>query len=96
MRRDSYPGGKWFKRPGQAYARTAGWPTRYYQRKIGGSMVTALAGINTTADDFEKKNGESPYLWNARLDGTKEQRKRAQEVFSVIHCKIRYRLIMFI
>lgn len=79
-RRDGYPGGKWYKRPGQAYARTSKWPTRYYQRKIGGSMIAALAGINTTSDDFEKKEGESPYLWNARLDGTKEQRKRAQSM----------------
>lgn len=79
-RRDGYPGGKWFRRPGQAYARTSKWPTRYYQRKIGGSMIAALAGINTTSDDFEKKEGESPYLWNARLDGTKEQRKRAQSM----------------
>ena len=79
-RRNSYPGGLWYKRPDQAYARTKKWPTRYYQRKIGGSMVTALAGINTTSDDFEKKQGESPYLWNARLDGTKEQRKRAQSM----------------
>lgn len=79
-RRDSYKGGKWYNRPGQAYARTSKWPTRYYQRKIGGSMIAALAGINTTADDFEKKDGESPYLWNARLDGTKEQRKRAQSM----------------
>ena len=79
-RRNSYPGGKWYNRPGQAYARTSGWPTRYYQRKIGGSIISALAGINTTADDFEKKEGESPYLWNARLDGTKEQRKRAQSM----------------
>ena len=79
-RRNSYPGGKWYNRPGQAYARTSKWPTRYYQRKIGGSMISALAGINTTSDDFEKKEGESPYLWNARLDGTKEQRKRAQSM----------------
>lgn len=79
-RRNSYPGGKWYNRPGQAYARTSGWPTRYYQRKIGGSIISALAGINTTSDDFEKKEGESPYLWNARLDGTKEQRKRAQSM----------------
>lgn len=79
-RRDSYPGGKWYKRPGQAYARTSKWPTRYYQRKTGGSIIAALAGINTTSDDFEKKDGESPYLWNARLDGTKEQRKRAQSM----------------
>ena len=79
-RRNSYPGGKWYNRPGQAYARTSKWPTRYYQRKIGGSMVAALAGINTTADDFSKKEGESPYLWNARLSGTKEDRKRAQSM----------------
>lgn len=79
-RRNSYPGGKWYSRPNDAYARTSGWPTRYYQRKIGGSMVTALAGINTTSDDFAKKEGESPYLWNARLNGTKEKRKRAQSM----------------
>ena len=79
-RRDSYPGSKWFKRPGQAYARTSGWPTRYYQRKVGGSIIASMAGINTTSDDFEKKEGESPYMWNARLDGTKEQRKRAQSM----------------
>lgn len=79
-RRDSYPGSKWYKRPGQAYARTSGWPTRYYQRKVGGSIIASMAGINTTSDDFEKKEGESPYMWNARLDGTKEQRKRAQSM----------------
>jgi len=79
-RRESYVKSKWYQRPNQAYARTSKWPTRYYQRKIGGSIVAALAGINTTADDFEKKEGESPYLWNARLDGTKEQRKRAQSM----------------
>lgn len=79
-RRESYVRSKWYQRPSQAYARTSAWPTRYYQRKIGGSIVAALAGINTTADDFEKKEGESPYLWNARLDGTKEQRKRAQSM----------------
>lgn len=79
-RREGYPGGKWYRKPGQAYARTSKWPTRYYQRKIGGSMVTALVGINTTADDFSKKEGESPYLWNARLSGTKEDRKRAQSM----------------
>ena len=79
-RRDSYPGGKWYKKPGSAYARSSGWPTRYYQRKVSGSIVSALAGINTTSDDFEKKEGESPYLWNARLNGTKESRKRAQSM----------------
>lgn len=79
-RRNSYPGGKWFTRPGQAYARTSGWPTRYYQRKIGGSIVAALAGLNTTSDDFAKREGESPYMWNARLNGTKESRKRAQSM----------------
>ena len=79
-RRNSYPGGKWYNRPGQAYARTSKWPTRYYQRKIGGSMVASLAGINTTSDDFSKREGESPYLWNARLSGTKEDRKRAQSM----------------
>ncbi len=48
-RRNSYPGGKWYQRPDQAYARTAGWPTRYYQRKVTGSMVAALSGLNTTS-----------------------------------------------
>lgn len=80
MRRNAYPNSKWFNRPGQAYARTSGWPTRYYQRKIGGSIVAALAGLNTTADDFSKKEGESPYIWNARLSGTHESRKRAQSM----------------
>lgn len=79
-RRNSYPGGKWNQKPGQAYSRTSGWPTRYYQRKITGSMVSALAGLNTTADDFEKKEGETSYLWNARLNGSKEDRKRAQSM----------------
>lgn len=80
MRRNSYQGGRWYNRPGQAYARTTGWPTRYYQRKIGGSITAALAGLNTTSDDFAKKEGESPYIWNARLNGTKEARKRAQSM----------------
>ena len=53
-RRNSYPGGKWYQRPDQAYARTTGWPTRYYQRKVTGSMVAALSGLNTTSDDFAK------------------------------------------
>ena len=79
-RRRQYPNSFWFRQPGSAYARTSGWPTRYYQRKIGGSIFTALAGLNTTSDDFQKKEGESPYLWNARLNGTKEPRKRAQSM----------------
>ena len=79
-RRNSYPGGKWYQRPDQAYARTTGWPTRYYQRKVTGSMVAALSGLNTTSDDFAKLEGESPYLWNARLNGTEEKRKRAQSM----------------
>ncbi len=79
-RRNSYPGDKWYQRPGQAYARTSGWPTRYYQRKVGGSIMAALAGLNTTSDDFAKREGESPYIWNARLNGTKESRKRAQSM----------------
>lgn len=79
-RRRQYPGSYWFRKPGQAFARTTGWPTRYYQRKITGSIVTSLAGLNTTSDDFSKREGESPYLWNARLSGTKESRKRAQSM----------------
>lgn len=79
-RRNSYQGDKWYMRPDQAYARTSGWPTRYYQRKQTGSMVAALSGLNTTSDDFAKREGESPYLWNARLNGTEEKRKRAQSM----------------
>ena len=79
-RRNSYAGDKWYQRPGQAYARTAKWPTRYYQRKTTGSTVIALSGLNTTADDFAKRQGESPYIWNARLNGTEEKRKRAQSM----------------
>ena len=79
-RRNSYAGDKWYQRPGQAYARSSGWPTRYYQRKQTGSMMVALSGLNTTADDFAKRQGESPYLWNARLNGTEEKRKRAQSM----------------
>lgn len=79
-RRNSYAGDRWYQRPGQAYARSNGWPTRYYQRKQTGSMVVALSGLNTTADDFAKKQGESPYIWNARLNGTEEKRKRAQSM----------------
>lgn len=78
-RRNSYPNSKWFRQPGQAYARTS-WPTRYYQRKVTGSVVAALAGLNTTVDDFSKKEGESPYLWNVRMNGSKEKRKRAQSM----------------
>ena len=79
-RRRQYPGSFWFRQPGQAYARTSGWPSRYYQRKVSGSVVAALAGLNTTSDDFAKRDGESPYIWNARLTGTKETRKRAQSM----------------
>ena len=79
-RRNSYQGDKWYMRPDSAYARTSGWPTRYYQRKQTGSMVAALSGLNTTSDDFAKREGESPYLWNARLNGTEEKRKRAQSM----------------
>lgn len=42
--------------------------------------MAALAGLNTTADDFSKKEGESPYIWNARMNGTKEAKKRAQSM----------------
>lgn len=79
-RRNSYQGDKWYQRPDQAYARTTKWPTRYYQRKTTGSMAVALSGLNTTSDDFAKRQGESPYLWNARLNGTEEKRKRAQSM----------------
>lgn len=79
MRRRSYINNKWNERNTGAYSRGKA-PTRYYTRKSTGSVVAALAGMNTTSDDFAKKQGESPYLWNARLNGTKEDRKRAQSM----------------
>lgn len=79
-RRQSYPNSKWFQQPDSAYARTQGWATRYYNRKVDNSMVTALSGMNVTDDDFSKREGESPYLENVRLNGSKEARKRAQSM----------------
>ena len=77
-RRNSYKGGRWYNRPDAAYARSSGWPTRYYQRKISGAVFSSNAGLNVTDDDFQRNDGESPYLLNARLNGTKEKVKRAQ------------------
>lgn len=79
-RRQSYVNSKWYQQPDSAYARTAGWTTRYYNRKVGGSMVTSLSGLNVTDDDFSKREGESPKLENVRLNGSKEPRKRAQSM----------------
>lgn len=80
MRRQSYVNTNWYQRPGSAYARSSGWATRYYNRKTGDTVVTALSGLNVTDDDFSKKKGESPKIENARLNGSKEARKRAQSM----------------
>lgn len=79
-RRQSYVNAKWYQQPDSAYARSAGWTTRYYNRKVDGSMVTSLSGLNVTDDDFSKREGESPKLENVRLNGSKEARKRAQSM----------------
>lgn len=42
--------------------------------------MALLSGLNVTDDDFSKKEGESPRLNNARLNGSKEPRKRAQSM----------------
>lgn len=80
MRRTSYPNKKWYQRPEGAYARSSGWSTRYYHRKTGNSTITTMSGINTTNSTYEMKKGESPYLLNARLQGSKEKRIRAQSM----------------
>ena len=80
MRRQSYPNKKWFQRPESAYARSDSWTTRHYHRKTGGSIIAAMAGLNVTDSDFTKKKGESPFLMNARMNGTKETRTRSQSM----------------
>lgn len=80
MRRQSYVNTHWYQRPDAPYARTSGWATRYYNRKTGDAVVTALSGLNVTDDDFSKRKGESPKIENARLNGSKETRKRAQSM----------------
>lgn len=79
-RRQSYPNVKFFQRPSSPYARTEGWTTRYYTRKVDGTTVASLSGLNTTSDDFAKKEGESPFLANCRLFGSKEKIQRAQSM----------------
>ena len=80
MRRASYPNKKWFQRPEGAYARSDGWSTRYFHRKTGGSIIASMAGLNVTDSDYTRRNGESPFLSNARLNGTKETRTRSQSM----------------
>ena len=80
MRRQAYPNKKWFQRPDSAYARSDSWSTRHYHRKVGGTMVTQMAGLNVTDSDYTRKVGESPWLMNSRLNGTKETRARSQSM----------------
>lgn len=80
MRRVSYPNKKWFQKPEGPYARSDSWSSRYYHRKTGGTIMANMAGLNVTDSDFTKKKGESPYLMNARLNGTKETRTRSQSM----------------
>lgn len=69
-----------FQRPDGPPARTDGWSTRYYHRKTGGTMVYEMTGLNVTDSDLTRRKGESPYLLNARMNGTKETRNRAQSM----------------
>ena len=80
MRRVSYPNKKFINRPEGAYSRSDKWTSRYYHRKVGNSTVTTMSGLNVTNSTFEMKNGESPYISNARLQGSKESRVRAQSM----------------
>lgn len=80
MRRVAYPNKKFFQRPEGAYARSDSWTTRHYHRKTGGSIQATMAGLNVTDSDFTRRNGESPYLMNARLNGSKETRSRSQSM----------------
>lgn len=79
-RRVSYPNKKFWQRPEGAYARSDSWSTRYYHRKTGGTIIATMSGLNVTDSDYTKKLGESPYLVNSRLNGTKETRARAQSM----------------
>lgn len=80
MRRVSYPNKKWFQRPDGAYARSDSWTSKYYHRKTGGTIMATMAGLNVTDSDFTRRKGESPFLMNARLNGTKETRTRSQSM----------------
>ena len=80
MRRTSYPNKKWFQRPEGAYSRSSSWTTRYYHRKTGNSTISTMSGLNVTNSSLEMKKGESPYLLNARLQGAKETKIRAQSM----------------
>lgn len=66
----------WQKYP-NTYARTTDiWTTRYYNRKADPQFN--LLGLDTTNDDFHKKEGSSPYLANVRYMGEREENQRAQ------------------
>lgn len=80
MRRVSYPNKKWLQRPEGAYARSDSWTTKYYHRKTGNSTITTMSGLNTTNSSYEMKKGESPYILNSRLQGSKETKIRAQSM----------------
>lgn len=80
MRRVAYPNKKFFQKPDSAYARSDAWTSRYFHRKTGGTVQATMAGLNVTDSDFTRKKGESPFLTNARLNGTKETRTRSQSM----------------
>lgn len=80
MRRAAYPNRKHFQRPDSAYARSDSWTTRYFHRKTGGTLLATMAGLNVTDSDYTRKKGESPFMMNARLNGTKETRTRSQSM----------------
>ena len=80
MRRVAYPNKKFFQKPDSAYARSDSWTSKYFHRKTGGTVQATMAGLNVTDSDFTRKKGESPFLTNARLNGTKETRTRSQSM----------------
>lgn len=75
-RRSSPTPRHWEKHPGVPARTSDTWTTRYYNRKS--DPIFNMFGLDTTPDDFHKKEGSSPYLTNVRFMGEREEQQRAQ------------------
>lgn len=75
-RRSSPTPRHWQQHPGVPARTSDTWTTRYYNRKA--DPVFNMFGLDTTPDDFHKKEGSSPYLTNVRFMGEREEQQRAQ------------------
>lgn len=77
MARRRSPTPRFFEKyPGLNQRTNDTWTTRYYHRKQ--DSIINMMGLNTSPDDFHKKEGSSPFLRNVRYMGEREVDQRAQ------------------